>query len=139
MPKRKSRFIGFALALFTGPLSFLYIKRWRKSLLLFPFLWLPYVNVAIYIYCVFSIASNVSRYNRDIYDNARYGIVVCRCQSQNKPYRKFCSNCGTKLVKACDECGHVIDKNERYCSHCGHAFSRIAKRILALRKIVRLA
>jgi len=139
MPKRKSRFIGLILALFTGPLSFLYVRRWRRALLLFPFIWIPFLNAAIYLYTLFAIISNVNRCNRDIYDNVRFGIVVCRCQSQNKSGSIFCSNCGLKLVKTCKECNAVIEKNEKYCNSCGNAFGRIAKRKLALRKLIALA
>ena len=139
MPKRKSKFIGFLLALFAGPLCFLYIGKWKKALLLFSLLWIPFLNAAIYIYCVFAIIPNVKRCNGDIYDNVRFGIVVCECQSQNKTGSKFCSNCGSKLVKACDGCKQSAGKNEKYCGNCGHAFTRMAKQKLAIKKMLSFA
>ncbi len=138
MPKRKSRFIGFLLPLFTGPLCFIYIGKWKKGLVLFPFLWVPFVNAAVYLYSLFAISSNVKRYNSDIYDNVRFGIVVCGCQSQNKSGSRFCSNCGLKLVKACDECNHFIGIDERYCNNCGHAFTKMARRKIAIKKMISL-
>ena len=134
MPKRKSKFIGFMLVLFGGPICFLYIRKWKKSLVLIALMLVPFINIIVYLYCLFAISSNVKRYNGDLYDNVRFGIVVCGCQSQNKPHSKFCTNCGLKLVKTCNECNMVVEKKERYCSHCGNAFTKIAKRRIALRK-----
>ena len=139
MPKLKSRFFGLLLAVFSGPISFLYVRKWKKALMLTVLLLIPFVNVIVYLYCLFAIVSDVKHHNRDVQGIARFGFVVCRCQNYNRPNFKFCSSCGTKLVKACNECGHVIQKCERYCSHCGYAFSRIARKIPALRKLLSFA
>lgn len=139
MPKLKSRFIGLVLAIFTGPLSFTYVRKWKKALLLIALLLIPFVNIIVYLYCLFAIVSDVKQHNRDVQGIARFGFVVCRCQNYNRPGFKFCSSCGTKLVKACNECGHLINKNEKYCNHCGYAFKRFGKHKFALRKLISLA
>ena len=139
MAKLKSRFIGLMLALFSGPLSFLYVGKWKKTLLLFALLLIPFVNLIVYLYCIFAIIPDVKQRNRDVQGMARFGFVVCSCQNYNRPGLKFCSSCGTKLVKSCGECSHVVQKSEKYCSHCGHAFGRFAKRKFALRKLFSFA
>ena len=135
MPKLKSKFVGLLLALFSGPLSFLYVRKWKKALLLFALLLIQFVNVVVYIFCIFAIVSDVKQHNRDVQGIARFGFVVCRCMNYNRPGFKFCSSCGTKLVKTCDECGTSIGKSEKYCNRCGYAFGRIAKRKLALKRL----
>ena len=135
MPKLKSKFVGLLLTLFSGPLSFLYVRKWKKGLLLFALLLIPFVNVIVYIYCIFAIVSKVKQYNRDVQGIARFGFVVCRCLNYNRPGFKFCSSCGTKLVKTCIDCGYSIGKSEKYCNRCGYAFGRIAKRKLALKRL----
>jgi len=139
MSKLKSRFIGFVLALFSGPLSFLYVRKWKKALLLFALLFIPFANVVAYLYCLFAIVSDVKQHNRDVQGMARFGFVVCRCQHYNRPGCKFCSNCGAKLVKACDGCKQNIGKDERYCNNCGYAFGSLAKKRLAIRKALLFA
>ena len=136
MAKLKSRFIGLMLALFSGPLSFLYVGKWKKTLLLFALLLIPFVNLIVYLYCIFAVIPDVKQRNRDVQGMARFGFVVCSCQNYNRPRLKFCSNCGTKLVKPCSNCKNLIGKNEKYCSHCGNAFGIITKRKLELRKLL---
>ena len=139
MPKLKNKFVGLLLALFSGPLSFMYVRKWKKALLLTALMLIPFVNVIVYIYCIFASVSNVKQHNRDVQGIARFGFVVCSCQNYNRPGFKFCSSCGTKLVKSCNECKNAIGKSEKYCSHCGYAFGRLAKQKLALRKLLALA
>ena len=134
MSKHKSKFLGFLFALFSGPISFLYVRKWKKALLLSAMLLIPFVNVVVYIYSIFAIISNVKQFNRDVHSHARFGIVVCRCQNYNRPGSKFCSSCGSKLVKPCGECSRLVEKSEKYCEHCGHSFGRVGKLKFPLRK-----
>lgn len=136
MAKRKSKFIGFLLAIFTGPLSFLYVRKRKKALLCFALLFVPFVNVVVYLFTLFGIVSDVKEYNKDVNGSARFGFVVCQCQSLNRPGCKFCSNCGAKLVKACDECSGTVGINEKYCRNCGNAFSRFSALKFSMRKMV---
>ena len=138
MSKQKSRFIGFMLAIFSGPISFLYVRKWKKTLLLLALLLIPFVNVVVYIYSIFGIIADIKIYNRDVQSHVRFGTVVCACQNYNRPGCKFCSSCGTKLVKSCNECSHLVGKNEKYCDNCGHAFGRIGKMKFSLRKWIHL-
>ena len=46
---------------------------------------------------------------------------VCpKCNFENKPSAKFCSNCGTPLGKRfCKECGTEVKENAKFCPNCG--------------------
>ena len=136
MPKQKSKFIGFMLALFSGPICFFYVRKRKKALMLFPLLLVPFVNVVVYLYSIFAIVSEVRQHNRDVQGIARFGFAVCSCQNYSRPGCKFCSSCGTKLVKSCNECNHLVGKNERYCDNCGHAFGRLGKMKFSIKKLL---
>jgi class 3 adenylate cyclase/tetratricopeptide (TPR) repeat protein len=43
-----------------------------------------------------------------------------QCDFDNKPGKKFCTECGTKLVLKCPECGSEIEGAEKFCGECGH-------------------
>ena len=43
-----------------------------------------------------------------------------QCTFDNKPGKKFCIECGTKLTLKCPECGSEIDGTEKFCGECGH-------------------
>lgn len=42
------------------------------------------------------------------------------CQADNRDERKFCGECGTKLIPACPECGFENLPTEKFCGDCGH-------------------
>ncbi len=46
-----------------------------------------------------------------------------KCQAENPETKKFCSQCGTKLLKVCPQCGAEILPNDRFCGECGQALS----------------
>jgi class 3 adenylate cyclase/tetratricopeptide (TPR) repeat protein len=46
-----------------------------------------------------------------------------RCQTDNKPGRKFCAACGQALAISCTHCGFVNDPDDRFCGGCGQALS----------------
>ncbi|MBI2657754.1 zinc ribbon domain-containing protein [Candidatus Woesearchaeota archaeon] len=123
--KRKSKFIGFLFAIFSGPISFLYVRKRRKALVLSALLFVPYINICIYIYSLFGIVGDVKQFNSDVGGNARFGFVVCACQNLVRVGCKFCSSCGAKLVKSCSACNASIEKDGKFCSSCGHAFENI--------------
>ncbi len=41
------------------------------------------------------------------------------CGHENRPGRKFCSDCGTELGFVCTACGTRNEPGERYCGECG--------------------
>jgi class 3 adenylate cyclase/tetratricopeptide (TPR) repeat protein len=41
------------------------------------------------------------------------------CQAENREGRKFCQQCGAKLVVVCAECGYENLPGERFCGECG--------------------
>ena len=46
--------------------------------------------------------------------------MVCpNCQSENRPGRKFCTQCGAVLGAACPSCGAACQPGERFCGECG--------------------
>ena len=46
-----------------------------------------------------------------------------QCAFDNKPGKKFCIECGTKLTSKCPECGSEIEGAEKFCGECGHNIS----------------
>jgi class 3 adenylate cyclase/tetratricopeptide (TPR) repeat protein len=45
------------------------------------------------------------------------------CQHEGAPDAKFCSACGTRLVRACRACGTELPESARFCLQCGQAVS----------------
>ena len=42
-----------------------------------------------------------------------------RCQHENRPARRFCSECGAFLALACPSCGFSNEPGEKFCGGCG--------------------
>jgi hypothetical protein len=42
-----------------------------------------------------------------------------KCGGENRAGRKFCTNCGTRLVATCPKCEAPIEPDERFCGECG--------------------
>src|SRR5262245_34746384 len=42
-----------------------------------------------------------------------------RCQQENRPGRRFCSECGASLALACPSCGFSNEPGEKFCGGCG--------------------
>lgn len=128
MPKQKSKLIGFLLAVFTGPVSYLYVGKWKKTLLLFPLMIVPYVNAGVYVITLFAIISDVKNYNKQNFNEVRYGLVVCKCGAHNKACSNYCSDCGNELTKNCRKCNAFVLINKNYCNYCGFAFKDMIKK-----------
>jgi len=43
-----------------------------------------------------------------------------KCQSENPDERKFCRECGVKLLKVCPQCGSENLPRDKFCGECGH-------------------
>ncbi len=42
------------------------------------------------------------------------------CQAENPETRKFCHECGAKLLQICPQCGSENLPRDRFCGECGH-------------------
>ena len=45
------------------------------------------------------------------------------CKTENPEDRKFCCECGTKLLLSCSQCGTAILSEDGFCGKCGHNLS----------------
>jgi class 3 adenylate cyclase/tetratricopeptide (TPR) repeat protein len=43
-----------------------------------------------------------------------------KCQTENPKGKKFCRECGAKLVLACPQCAAEILPGDKFCGECGH-------------------
>ena len=43
-----------------------------------------------------------------------------KCQTENPETRKFCSECGAKLLGICPQCGFENLPKDKFCGECGH-------------------
>ncbi len=43
-----------------------------------------------------------------------------KCSTRNLELRKFCSECGAKLLMTCPQCGAGILASDKFCGDCGH-------------------
>jgi hypothetical protein len=116
MAKYKSKIIGFILAFFTGPFSFLYLKKWKKTLAFSALMFIPKFNILVYSTILLLILFDVSRYNKRLKEYLRNGIIYCECGSYNKRGSRFCDHCGMPVTIPCKSCG--TSRNDKYCYFC---------------------
>jgi class 3 adenylate cyclase/tetratricopeptide (TPR) repeat protein len=51
--------------------------------------------------------------------------MLCpECATENRPGRKFCSQCGAALAQSCPSCGAPNDPADRFCGECGTELAR---------------
>jgi len=50
-----------------------------------------------------------------------------KCQTENPETRKFCSECGAKLLLICPQCGFENLPKDKFCGECGHDLSLSSK------------
>ena len=53
-----------------------------------------------------------------------------QCGFENKPGKKFCTECGTKLALKCPQCNSNIEAGERFCGECGHNLTLPSEQLL---------
>src|SRR4029453_14374258 len=52
------------------------------------------------------------------------GSIHClSCGHSNRPDRRFCGKCGSRLGPMCSSCGAQNDPNENFCGQCGAALA----------------
>ena len=47
-------------------------------------------------------------------------VKCSACQAENQRARKFCRECGNKLLSSCPHCGFENHLGDRFCGGCGH-------------------
>jgi class 3 adenylate cyclase len=52
-----------------------------------------------------------------------------KCQFENQETRKFCSECGAKLLLLCPKCGSENLPKDKFCGECGHDLTLPSKPI----------
>ena len=45
------------------------------------------------------------------------------CQHDNRPDRRFCTECGARLPASCPACGAATEPGEKFCGDCGAALT----------------
>lgn len=50
-----------------------------------------------------------------------------KCQTENPEARKFCRECGGKLILSCPKCSSENSPGDKFCGECGHELSLPAK------------
>jgi predicted ATPase/class 3 adenylate cyclase len=53
----------------------------------------------------------------------RLSMSCPNCGTSNDEAKKFCVECGTRLIRACPSCGTVVGDSEKFCGECGTALS----------------
>jgi class 3 adenylate cyclase len=48
-----------------------------------------------------------------------------KCQTENPELRKFCSECGAKLLLICPQCGFENLPKDKFCGECGTALEKL--------------
>jgi hypothetical protein len=43
-----------------------------------------------------------------------------KCQTENPETRKFCRECGAKLIMLCPRCRSENFPGDKFCGECGH-------------------
>src|SRR5262245_33739169 len=50
------------------------------------------------------------------------GTLGCpSCGHGNRPDRRFCTECGSRLGRTCAACGRAVESSEKFCGSCGAA------------------
>ncbi|MHC4183904.1 MAG: zinc-ribbon domain-containing protein, partial [Planctomycetota bacterium] len=57
-------------------------------------------------------------------------MLCLSCEHENRPNRKFCSQCGAPLSITCAICGTKNEPGERFCGECGQPLAEISKQAL---------
>ena len=56
------------------------------------------------------------------------GLIPCSsCGHGNRLDRRFCTECGSWLARACPACGSAVDSGEKFCGGCGASLSTLAR------------
>ena len=63
--------------------------------------------------------------------------MICpSCATENKPGRKFCVRCATRLAAACAACGAPVDPGDAFCGECAAPLASAGAPAIAARQLV---
>ncbi len=48
-----------------------------------------------------------------------------KCQFENEPGKKFCTECGAELSLKCPSCNSKVKVDEKFCGECGQPLANI--------------
>jgi class 3 adenylate cyclase/tetratricopeptide (TPR) repeat protein len=54
-------------------------------------------------------------------------VICSNCGTENRPGRRFCSECGNVLAAACPNCGASNEPTDRFCGNCGTALNEVSQ------------
>ena len=105
-------FVGFILLGIGGSLTSLGFQKEMKR-------YIKNESVPIFNEMGEEIKTGVSSITQTINDTISDKKIICQCGQENEQGSKFCSRCGSPLIKTCPNCKNTVDANDQYCNNCG--------------------
>ena len=68
-----------------------------------------------------SISEGIAQGKSAVNKNGEEVVVCQKCRKKNHKDAKFCSNCGSELIrkKFCSICGSKLESDAKFCPNCG--------------------
>ncbi len=54
-------------------------------------------------------------------------MTCAKCSSTNRDTRRYCGQCGERLLAPCAHCSFPNHRSERFCGGCGHSLDKTAE------------
>lgn len=120
--------VATLLAIFTGPFSYLYVKKYKKMLVCLTLMFVPYLNYFVVLFIALTIHKDVKKNNIKNFNETKFGLITCKCGNQNKRESQYCAECGHSLTKECGSCYANVNEHAVYCNYCGFEFEKITRK-----------
>ena len=105
-------FVGFILLGIGGSITALGFQKEMKR-------YIKNESVPIFNEMGQEIKTGVTAMTQTINDTISDKKIICRCGEENEQGSKFCSKCGSPLIKTCPNCHNEIETNDNFCNKCG--------------------